>query len=77
MVTLNDDRSAVLVIRVWIEGGTDEIRGRLTAAYTSSGSAVGEEVTVAVASSQRELTEAVGDWLRQFVRDAPKRIDGE
>jgi hypothetical protein len=77
MVTLDDDRSAALVIRVWLEGETHQFRSRLTAASTSAGSALGEEVTVAVVSSPRELTDAVSQWLQDFVRDAPSRIDRE
>lgn len=75
MVILGDDRSAALVIRVWLEEGTDQFRGRLTAAETSSAAGGGEDVTVAVAASPRELTDAVSHWLQDFSRDAAKRID--
>jgi hypothetical protein len=77
MVTLDDDRSAALVIRVWLEGPTDQFRSRLTAADTSPGSTSGDEVTVAVVSSPREVTDAVSQWLQDFVRDAPKQIDSD
>lgn len=77
MVTLDDDRSAALVIRVWLEPGTDQFRGRLTAVDTSPASGGGDGVTVAVASSPREVTDAVGQWLRDFVHDASKPIDTE
>jgi hypothetical protein len=77
MVTLEDERSAALVIRVWLEEGTDQFRGRLTAVDTSPGSKGGDGVTVALASSPRDLTDAVSQWLHEFVRDAPKRIDTE
>jgi hypothetical protein len=76
-VTLDDDRSAALVIRVWLESGTDQFRGRLTAVDTSSTSGGGDEVTVAVSSSPREVADAVSQWLHDFVRDASKRIDTE
>ena len=75
MVTLDDDRSAVLVIRVWLEGETEQFRSRLTATDTSRGAALGNEVTVAVASSPREATDAVSQWLQDFLGDAAKRID--
>jgi len=77
MVTLDDDRSAALVIRVWLERETDQFRGRLTAIDTSPGSDGGDGATVAVASSPREVTDAVSQWLDDFVHDAPKRIDTE
>lgn len=77
MVTLDDDRSAALVIRVWLEGESDQFRSRLTAATTSAGSSLGDEVTVAVASSPREVTDAVSEWLHEFVRDALKQIDSD
>ena len=77
MVTLDDDRSAALVIRVWLERGTDQFRGRLTAVDASPALGGGEGVTVAVASSSRELTDAVSEWLQDLLRDAPKRIDTE
>jgi hypothetical protein len=75
MVTVDDDRSAALVLRVWLERGTDQFRGRLTAVDTSSTSGAGDGVTVAVAASPREVTDAVSHWLHDFVGDAPKRID--
>jgi hypothetical protein len=77
VVTLNYDRSAALVVRVWLEGETGQFRSRLTTGDTSPGSAFGDEVTVAVVSSPRELMNAVSDWLQEFTHDAPKRIDSE
>jgi hypothetical protein len=74
---VDDDRSAALVVRVWLEGETGEFRSRLTAADTSTRSAFGDEVVVAVVSSPREVVDAVGEWLKEFVRDAPKRIDSD
>ena len=77
MVTLHNDRSAALVIRVWLDRGTGQFRSRVTAADTSAGAAFGDEVTVAVASSPGEVMDAVSEWLHGFTRDAPKRIDRE
>lgn len=74
---MDDERSAALVIRVWLEGGSGQFRGRLTAVDTSAGAARGGEVTQAVVSSPRQVTDAVSQWLRGFVRDATKRIDTE
>ena len=61
MVTLSNDRSATLVIRVWREGD-DAFRSRLTSLDTSPG-AGGEELTVGLASSPDEVVEAVRSWL--------------
>ena len=75
MVILSDERSAALVIRVWLEGPTDQFRGRLTAVNSSRGSGANDVLTVALASSPGDVTEAVSQWLQEFIRDAPKRID--
>jgi hypothetical protein len=48
---MDGDPSAVLVVRVWLEGGTDQFRARLMTAGTSPGSGVGEDVTVTVGFS--------------------------
>ena len=61
MVTLNDDRSATLVIRVWWEG-EHAFRSRLTSLDTSPGPD-GEELTVGLASSPDEVLAAVRSWL--------------
>ena len=74
---LDDDRSAALVIRVWLQGGTDQFRSRLTAVDIRPGSGGGEEVALPVASSPGEVSDAVSQWLHDFVGDAPKRIDTE
>jgi hypothetical protein len=74
---VNADPSAALVIRVWLEGGTGEFRGRVTSVDTWTGAAGGGGVTVAVASSPREVTDAVSCLLEEFIRDASKRIDSE
>jgi hypothetical protein len=66
MVTLNDDRSAALLIRVWVEEGTDGFRGRLSSIDTSGGSDVGDEITFAVASSTSEVLDGVRRWLDDF-----------
>jgi hypothetical protein len=74
---MGDDRSAALVIRVWLEEETNQFRGRITAVDTSAGSEGGEGISLAVASSPSDLTDAVREWLYEFISDAPKRVDNE
>ena len=70
-MTVEDDRSAALLIRVWLEGRTDEFRGRLTSVSTAHGDVRGEH-TVAVASSPEALLQAVDAWLVQFTGGEPR-----
>lgn len=60
----NGERTGVLVLRVWIEAGTDEFRARMTA-EDELGS--GERVTV-VAGSIEEILEFIRTWVADFVR---------
>ena len=60
----NGERTGVLVLRVWIEAGTDEFRARMTA-EDELGS--GERVTV-VAGSLEEILEFIRTWVADFVR---------
>ena len=60
----NGERTGVLVLRVWIEAGTDEFRARITA-EDELGS--GERVTV-VAGSIEEILEFIRTWVADFVR---------
>lgn len=53
----------MLVLRVWIEAGTDEFRARMTA-EDELGS--GERVTV-VAGSLEEILEFIRTWVADFV----------
>jgi hypothetical protein len=57
------ERTGVLVLRVWIEAGTEWFRARLTA-ESELGS--GERVTV-VAGSLEEILEFVERWIEEFV----------
>ena len=68
-VTVEQDPSAALLVRVWLEGG-ESFRARLTAADTSGGADPDGGVTVAVSSSPGEVVDAVRDWLERFVSDA-------
>ena len=59
-----DDRSAALLLRVWIEE-SDQFRARLMA--VGSDDQVSDR-TVALASTPVELLDAVGAWLDEFLR---------
>ena len=69
-VTVDDDRSSVLLIRVWLEEGADGFRARLTTAGPWWGRDAGTDVTVALASTPAAVTDAVGEWLLSFVSPA-------
>lgn len=69
-MTVDDDRSSVLLIRVWLEDGADEFRARLTAVGPRWGRDPGKDVAVALASSPTAVTEAVRAWLSSFVGSA-------
>ncbi len=62
-----DDRSAVLLIRVWLEGEEEAFRARLTTIGLPSDGASGEETSVAFASP-RDVVTAVEEWVQGFVR---------
>jgi predicted nucleotidyltransferase len=74
-MTLDDERSATLILRVWLEGGTHNFRGRLTAVDTSAGHE-GGDLTVGVASSPGEVVGAVHAWLDEFLGQASPPVDG-
>ena len=59
-----DDRSAALLLRVWIEEGSDQFRARVMAV----GSGEEGDRTVAVASSPDEVLEAVRQWLDEYLQ---------
>lgn len=62
-----DDPSAVLLVRVWLEGGERAFRARLSGL---TGTATPEESTVAVAATPDEVVAAVQRWLAEFVGGA-------
>jgi hypothetical protein len=66
-VAVTDDRSAVLLIRVWFDD--DAFRARLTAMGLQIDGAQVEETAVAVAASPRDVLTAVEEWLADLVRD--------
>ena len=59
--------SAVLLIRVWLEGADGE-EGAFRARLSGVGDATAEETAVAVAASPRDVVAAVERWLADFVR---------
>jgi hypothetical protein len=73
---MDGDRSAVLVVRVWLEGDTDQFRARLTTAGTTPDSGVGAEVTVTAAASPGDVVRAVRAWLDEFLDTGSVSIDG-
>jgi hypothetical protein len=56
-------RSAALVVRVWLEGGPDGFRARLTTGDAGAADAI----TVAVAATPEAVLDAVRAWLDDFV----------
>ncbi|MGY1636879.1 hypothetical protein ACI78V_09520 [Geodermatophilus sp. SYSU D00742] len=64
---MTDDRSAALLVRVWLEDG-DRFRARLTAVGPD---AAETEQTVGLASSPSDVVDAVSHWLDQFLRHGP------
>ncbi len=64
-MSVADDRSTTLLLRVWTEGGADEFRARL---LTIGPDGQHSERTVAVASSPDGVLDAVSRWLEEFLR---------
>ena len=65
-------RSAALVLRVWLEGGPENFRARLTTGDTSAGPEAADVVTIAVAGSREAVVDAVRAWLDDFVAAAAR-----
>ena len=74
---VDGDRSAVLLLRVWLADGARTVRGRLTKVDTSPGRRGGEETSVAVVSSPRDAAEVVRAWLDGFLEEAPDGTDSD
>jgi hypothetical protein len=72
---MDEDRSASLLVRVWIEHGT-EFRARLTYVDTSLDAASRQEVDMGLASTPGDVLTRVGAWLSEFVSSAPGEPDG-
>ena len=76
-VAVDGDRSAALVVRVWREDGTRSFRGRLTSTDTFPVGAGVELATVGLASSPRDVVDAVRTWLDEFLGDTEEPVDDE
>src|SRR5215210_14356 len=74
-VTVNHDRSASLILRVWTEGGVGDFRGRLATVDTSVGRE-GVEATVATTSSPEDMVDAVRAWLDDFLGRPTRSAEG-
>ena len=67
---MEEDRSATLLVRVWLEDGTDSFRGRLVTVDTSEAHDGDGELSFAVTSSAEATVEAVRSWLDAFLARA-------
>jgi len=63
---VTDDRSDVLLIRVWLED--DAFRARVTAVCGAPGDAPTAESTFAVTASPEDVVAAVKRWLALFLQ---------
>ena len=70
---MDHDRSATLLVRVWLEGGAGGFRARLTSVDTSTGATGDGETTVGVASTPDGVVAAVQTWLAGFLGPAADR----
>jgi hypothetical protein len=61
---VTDDRSAALLVRVWLEDGAEGFRARLTSVGAAGDD---DDRTVAVAGSPGELLDALSQWLDGFL----------
>jgi hypothetical protein len=66
-VTVDENRSGVMLIRAWVEQGTGEFRARMTTPGTSHGSGEERDLTVALASSPDGVSDAVRVWLAELL----------
>jgi hypothetical protein len=73
---LLEDRSFALLVRVWFEDEVDDFRARVTALAAGS-ERPRREATIAVATSPREVLDAVSEWLDALVRHGEDPIDGD
>jgi hypothetical protein len=63
-VAVADDRSAALLLRVWIEEGSEQFRARLMAVGPDGQQG---DRTVALASSPEDVIDAVRRWLDDLI----------
>ena len=69
-MTVAEDPSAVLLVRVWLEGEDRAFRARLSGIVGSGDAAAPEESSVAVVASAGDALMAVERWLADFLRTA-------
>jgi hypothetical protein len=69
-VSWEDERSGVLVVRVWLEGTS---RGGLRARISGSASTGTADEPIAIAATPEAITAAVRGWLEGFM--ASGRVD--
>ncbi|MGY1684976.1 hypothetical protein ACI8AK_05240 [Geodermatophilus sp. SYSU D00867] len=62
---MTDERSAALLVRIWLEGGIDRFRARVTEVGLDTSE---EDRTLTLTSSPREVVDAVSHWLDHFLR---------
>lgn len=67
-VAVTEEPSAVLLVRVWLEGEEGAFRARVSGIGGPAGSAAPEESSLAVTASPRDVVVAVERWLDDFVR---------
>jgi hypothetical protein len=63
------DRTAALVVRVWIEDD-EGFRARLTGSAHDEDEDTAEQITVAVAATPGDVIDAVRAWLDEFLARA-------
>lgn len=66
--TVDGDRSAALLVRVWFEDGALTLRGRLTSRDTWPAGTGPPETTVAMAATPEDVVDAVRAWLDAVLR---------
>jgi broad specificity phosphatase PhoE len=71
---VDDERSATLVVRVWLEDD-DAFRARLTAFAADRDDGQSKELTVAVAASRGDVLSAVRAWLDAFPGTTASPVD--
>jgi hypothetical protein len=62
-VVVTEERSAALLVRVWLEDGDGGFRARVTAVGSESSP---DDRTIALAASPGEVIDAVSGWLEAF-----------
>lgn len=72
---MTPERSAALLVRVWLEDDSRAFRARVTGVGRPDGDQPVEDLTVAVASSPDDVLTAVTAWLDRFLSGPEARGD--